>query len=363
MICYRFIKYVFRQIATAFYYKEITFMSRRYELDFCRICACLMVVMLHVAASGWFIDPALTEWKFFNFTDMAMRAGVPLFFMISGALFLEKEHLDIKKFISRNVSRLIYVYFIWSFLYQLVHQHVYHTYKNVSDFLVGVIKGPGHLWFLPAMIIVYLFLPVVHNALKGGSLNPKYILMLFVILTLLTTNLQLLPECPAIIKELCGKINLTYISYLGYMALGFILSQATYNRKFLVLAPFIYFITTVLSALGNQWLSLRDGKAGVYLYGYFSLPVFIQACCIFIFFQCLKNRNVKYPKALAYLSDCTFGIYLLHFMVLDFWQRRNISVSSFHPLASIPSIYLLVLCESIIIISILKKIPLLQKLV
>lgn len=74
-----------------------------------------MVVMLHVVSTGWFIDPSLNEWKIFNFIDMAMRTGVPLFFMISGALFLEKKNLDIKEFIIRNVSRLVFIYSVSDF--------------------------------------------------------------------------------------------------------------------------------------------------------------------------------------------------------------------------------------------------------
>ena len=35
---------------------------RRYELDLCRVLACLMVVMIHLSGSGWHIDPATGAW-------------------------------------------------------------------------------------------------------------------------------------------------------------------------------------------------------------------------------------------------------------------------------------------------------------
>ena len=62
-------------------------MDRRYELDLTRMFACLMVVLLHTAATGWHIDPSLPEWRYYNLADMAARAGGLPFFMVPGAPF------------------------------------------------------------------------------------------------------------------------------------------------------------------------------------------------------------------------------------------------------------------------------------
>lgn len=65
---------------------------RRVEYDLLRITACMMVVMLHVSAFYWTkLSPNCTEWKVINLYDSFVRSSVPLFFLLSGVLFLSKE--------------------------------------------------------------------------------------------------------------------------------------------------------------------------------------------------------------------------------------------------------------------------------
>lgn len=338
-------------------------MKRRYELDLCRICACFMVVMLHVAATGWYIDPSCDEWRVFNFADTSVRAGVPLFFMISGSLFLERDNLDIKRFLTKNVLRLIIIFIVWGIIYELNNQRMYHSYENAYELLVESMKGHYHLWFIPAMVIVYLFLPVVHSAMKGNRINVYYLLFLFIFLTLLSTNLLLVPDLPVLFQTICEKVNLAHISYLGYMIVGYILSRKKYNKKVMIIMPVIYFLITILTAYGNRWYSLKEGEAIEWLYGYFTLPVFFQACCIFVFFQCFRDVELKHLSMIKFISDCTLGIYLLHPMILEYWNRHNFSVSDFNPVLSVPCVFLLVTCECLIVVAVMKSVPWVKKIV
>ena len=62
--------------------------------DFLRIFATLAVMVLHVAAQNWYGTSVPSfEWQTFNFFDSIVRWGVPIFVMISGALFLNKREL------------------------------------------------------------------------------------------------------------------------------------------------------------------------------------------------------------------------------------------------------------------------------
>lgn len=338
-------------------------MKRRYELDICRIFACCMVVMLHVAVSDWNRDPSSFEWKVYNLANASVRAGVPLFFMISGTLFLEKENFSIKYFVRKNICRLLSLYIIWSLLYECNAERICHSYENIYDFLVGSVKGYYHLWFLPAMTVAYFFLPVVYGVMKGRKIAVQYLLILFAVMTLLERNVSLIPDLPVLIRAVCDNIDLSNISYLGYMILGYVLSRKTYSKKVLLAMPVIYLLESVLAAYGNLWYSLREGEAAGWLFGNFTFMTFIQACCIFIFFQGLKNREIKHSKALVYFSECTLGVYLLHPMVLEYWERHGVSVASFNPVISVPFIFLLVVCTCAAAVSVMKRIPCLRKIV
>lgn len=64
--------------------------KRRYYLDVLRIVAICAIVLLHVAGSYWYqLSVYTSEWQAINLYDCITRWGVPVFVMISGALFLD----------------------------------------------------------------------------------------------------------------------------------------------------------------------------------------------------------------------------------------------------------------------------------
>ena len=61
--------------------------------DFLRVFATLAVMIIHVASQNWWYGTSVPsfEWQTFNFFNSIVRWGVPIFGMISGALFLNKR--------------------------------------------------------------------------------------------------------------------------------------------------------------------------------------------------------------------------------------------------------------------------------
>lgn len=130
-----------------------------------------MVVMLHVVAVGWNAASTLYEWKTFNFLSSSVTAGVPVFFMISGTLFLGKSCFHTQKFLIKHTLRLTLIYIVWSIIYELIDQYVSRCHLSINQFFSEVVSGHYHLWFLPAMVMVYLFIPIVYSAIResGGG--------------------------------------------------------------------------------------------------------------------------------------------------------------------------------------------------
>lgn len=338
---------------------------RKWELDKCRIFACLMVVMLHVAAMGWFIDPKTYEWRIFNLSDTLVRGSVPLFFMISGALFLAHEELNIRRFFKKNLWHLVFLYIVWATLYEIIGVCLRGEFDWFT-FLLAVCKGHYHLWFLPAMMISYLFLPAVHHAIRGSTTNPMYFLLLFGLFTLLVANINLIPELPELLETLMEKLNITDISYLGYMVWGYCLSQKHYGKRTRIVTVLVYVITSLLTAYANRLYSVSQGQADSWLYGYFTLPSFLQATVIFCFFQSLaksREQDEKHHSLLAELSACTLGVYLLHPMVLDALSRHGLKVTSGNPVYQIPMVFIITVSICFPAVFLLRRIPGLKKIV
>ena len=287
---------------------------RRYELDLCRIFACLMIIMIHLSGSGWHIDPASADWRVYNFVHTAVRAGIPLFFMISGALFLSREELDWKHLLCHNLLRLLGVYVFWSMLYELNQQRLFHTYDSLLDFFIGMSYGHYHLWFIPAMVLVYLFLPILHGAIHGKPIPPSFILIVFLVVLVLKATLLLIPNPPLLLSQLLSKIDLGNLKYFVYMILGYWLSTKTYGRRTLIITPVVFFCVVFFMSLGNQWHARLTGQPSGWFTDYFALPIVIASCCVFCFFLCFRE---KLPHAvgniLQELSNCTLGsIFSIH---------------------------------------------------
>lgn len=72
--------------------------ERLIHIDILRILACFSVLVLHSAAQYWYGLPVTDKnWLIINSYDAIARFGVPVFVMISGALFLDtNRQIDTK---------------------------------------------------------------------------------------------------------------------------------------------------------------------------------------------------------------------------------------------------------------------------
>ena len=121
---------------------------RRTELDLCRIFGCLAVLMIHTGADIYHEIPLQSlSFAAVNFISTAVRGGVPLFFMLSGALFLSRPRLDIRRLLVHHALRLTGLYYLWSLLYALLRL-VSGGLSRGPEFFLAVVAGHYHLWFL-----------------------------------------------------------------------------------------------------------------------------------------------------------------------------------------------------------------------
>ena len=91
-------------------------------IDILRIVACFSVIMLHTSAQPWYNLPVDSMgFKIANSYDALFRFGVPVFVMISGALFLVPgKKMDVRRLYRHNIFRLVILYIFWSCLYGLM---------------------------------------------------------------------------------------------------------------------------------------------------------------------------------------------------------------------------------------------------
>ncbi len=90
---------------------------------------------------------------------------------------------------------------------------------------------------------------------------------------------------------------------------------------------------------------------------YLSINTAIQSIAIFMWMKDVSIRNKIVLWIQSNISNYSYGIYLVHIMVIGVLFRNGIYWKVAHPLVSLPLLTIFVLIISFVIIYILRKIP------
>ncbi len=339
--------------------------NRILYFDYLRVFSILAVIILHIAAQNWYtVNYQTFEWKIFNLLDSMMRWAVPVFVMISGALFLERE-IDIKKLYGKNILRLITAFIFWSVIYAVIKG------GTKGEIVANAIIGHFHMWFIPMIIGVYILTPILKEIVK----NKK--IMIYFVFSMIAFEF-VIPQLCWILNDIGGdkiqllsvaflkilnKTNLSnFAGYTSYFVIGYWLNQMDLNKKH---RHIIYAlgILGMLFTMGMTYgMAVMEGAPTEMYYEYISLNVLLESISVFIFVKYNAEKWGKINKLVFFLSECSFGVYLIHVLVLEqFKNTLQINTLSFNPLLSIPLLVAVIFIISLGMVMIIKKIPILNK--
>ena len=137
------------------------------SLDVLRVIAAFSVVVLHVSGQFIMASPVgSAEFCISNFMNSISRFGVPVFVMISGAIFLAEEKMvTIPKIWFKNILRLLIVFWVWSFGYYVFQSLYFWNYdfwnQGLLRTITGCVYASEHFWFLFMIIGLYALVPIL----------------------------------------------------------------------------------------------------------------------------------------------------------------------------------------------------------
>jgi surface polysaccharide O-acyltransferase-like enzyme len=323
------------------------------------------VIILHASSSFLYefqkID--MTRWWIANIYDSMVRMSVPLFFMITGVIFLQIKNEALGVFLKKRFVKIIIPLLAWSFVYILFRKYILHEDLNIIKHIILSFfhKEYYHLWFLYTLIGIYLFLPILKVFIEYSSRNLQYyFIAIFIISSVI------IPIITDIYFIQIPNYLIMMQGFVGYLVLGYILSTITITNIFFYLALFFIILSTSLTAIGTYYLSLNDGVFNSFLYDSFSLTTIIQSSSYFIvlkyLFEKIYYKNYKLShKFIVTLSITSFGIYLVHPLVMWYLENKiNISLDIIY---YIPILSILTFFLSFLIIYLMQKIPLIKYMV
>lgn len=339
--------------------------ERRFvHLDLLRILACFSVVMLHSSAQFWYDLPVDdVNWLVANSYNAVSRFGVPVFVMLSGALFLSPQReIGLKKLYLHNILRLVVLYIVWHVLYGLFDCCSF-TWSLLSpqDVLREIFAGRYHLWYLPMLAGIYMLLPVLRSWISHARKeNLQYFLSLFFIFQIGKETCLALRQSDGV-NFLWGMAKPDMAcGYLGYFVLGYYLITFDIGRK---LRRWIYagglFGIFANVALGNL-LALRKGIPVGAIYDSYGIFTFLITVSLFLFFTGRMSRIHYSPRAAAVIREMslsTLGIYLMHIGLMEFLKPLGIHSMMITPVVCIPVFALFCFAVCSAAAAVLRRLP------
>lgn len=346
--------------------------KRTIYVDVLRIVAMLMVVIIHVSASSWHgSDVRSFEWKTFNVFDSMARSAVPIFVMISGMFFLNPDKpFAIGTLYKKNILRLAIAYIFWSIAYavfMMIYKGMAWNENSISWLIDYALDEHYILWYLPMLIGVYILVPVLRpiTAMKSKKLL-EYILWVFFIFGVFIRTLNKFDLNEDLLLVL-NKIQLDgFVAYVGYFLLGYYVFTYDFKKKWRIVIYILGILSVFVTIFVGQHFALEANKPGNILYGYHMMTTFFEGLAIIVFIKSSKfiaglSDNRAVSTAVVEFSALTFGMYLIHDMVLKVFIKLGFTTTAFNPILAVSSLVISVFIVSAILVFILRKIPFVKK--
>lgn len=355
-------------------------MKRIVFLDYVRVFACFLVMLVHasenfygaagatdmVGPQAYLANEADRLWV--SVYDGFSRMSVPLFMIVSAFLLTPmKEGVSMWQFYRQRFLRILPPFFVFMLLYSTLPLlwggiSGETSLNDLSRLLLNFPTLAGHLWFMYPLISLYLFIPIVSPWLsKATAKEERFFIGLFVLST-----------CMPYLNRWCGELwgqcfwneyhALWYFSgYLGYLVLAhYIRVHLTWNRSRRLAVGTVLMIVGAVWTIYSFYVQAVPGEL-------LSTPVielgwaFCTINCVmltagtFLLFSCINDS--KPSRFVTETSKLSYGMYLMHIFWLGLWVtvfKHNLELPT---VAAIPCIAVVTFICCLVSTKIISLIP------
>ena len=339
-------------------------MDREKWIDWMRVAACLMVMVVHSTEPfylGGEGSRILTEGDAYwaSFFDTFVRACVPLFVVASSYLQFPL-HYSTGEFLRRRALRVLVPFICWTIVYALVWGE---PVDNLRSLLLNFNYAAGHLWFVYMLVGIYLLMPMLSPwAERVGKRELQFYLLLCFATTLIPFVRALAADgaAPVIygptgipnraLYPLWGEASWNtyglfyYLSgFIGYLLLGLYLRRfvgnLSWGKTLAVALPawlagfaicFGGFIVMVMNDAAGQFpIEGPTGLAAAWETTWINdtAGVFLMTIGWILVFRKINAGGWFYRTVLLPISKASYGMYLCHMIALAFfsgWLRESL---------------------------------------
>ena len=327
-------------------------------LDVIRCVAMIMVIGVH-CIDPFYISPTMraipeyTHWA--AIYGSLLRPSVPLFVMMTGLLLLPVKKQPLGKFYKKRIYRVLFPFLIWSVLYsmfpwvtgvlglpkEIIGDFFCYTQGQESQSLTDSLKDvamipfnfshkENHMWYIYLLIGLYLYMPFFSAWIENADRKTKRAFLLIWIISLFIPYLKeyvanCLFERSGYVfgSDTWNEFGLFYYfaGFNGYLLLGHYVKKGndwslmkTFILCILMFAVGYYITYTGFSTTASN---PNATETEMELFFTFCSPnVLLMTLATFLLLQKVVITNSTVIKVLANMTQCGFGIYMVHYFVV-----------------------------------------------
>ncbi|MGN0334641.1 MAG: acyltransferase [Lachnospiraceae bacterium] len=305
------------------------------HIDLLKFIAMFAVLIYHSYIYPWEFNVHTEPSASFNYNCMGIfSVCVPLFFLVNGYLLLNRP-LDLKKHIKKT-CRLTVITVTWAMIYMLILMPFRQEYFSVSELITAVMTWKEgwihHLWFMGALVCLYIFFPLLKTAYDH---YPRVFLYFLIICAVMTFGNKFLNMLAVLTKYLLTGTGIAFNTnwfnifnpFAGmygysivYFGLGGLLFKAEpqirkkiSGKRNVILTFFLMCSCILMAVWGQFYYRTTDVFWDIVFKGYDTLPVLFNVLvlyCFSLFYQPEKENLIT--RFIELVSSNTLGIYFMH---------------------------------------------------
>lgn len=315
-----------------------------------RLLATLSVVWLHTSAGLLDTRDIMNfDVKFWlSCHKYCMQFGVPVFVMISGALFLNPaKEIGFPLLLRKYVKRIALALLIFGLPMCVVETYFSNT-GGIINGIVHFVKGQSwaHMWYLYMLIGLYLITPIIKPFVAKAS-DKDWIAAL----VLMFVMSSLFPTMNAMGAGLTSWMIIStpyiFLYMLGYWLCWKAPQKIVDNKAALTVVALLCLAVIVAKCY--------------YGFNYYGYADPITICLAAVLFLLFRSFNVNWKFA-NWITPYCFGIYLVHNVFINFaYKFLKIETEAVVPILNFIGFFLLFTLLSLASTYILMKIPFMKK--
>ena len=341
--------------------------KRKLYIDVLRVVATIGVIFIHVSSNNWYGNIGEKNWIIFSVYEGFFKLSVPIFFMISGCLFLNSDkNRSIKSLFSHSIFRMVVFLIFWSIVYKILEYTQYNISagSKIKNMIIEILKGDTqtHLWFVYAIIGLYMLVPLLQAFVK--KTDRKTFLYIIIVCFVLGTVCDFTAQfsCLEIITNNIIKVRSGFsVGYIGYFLLGAYIDKYDVVIKNRIIMYILGGIGICISISLVMWDCIYTQTLNERFWSYTMPGIYFASGAVFMAIKKIKFKDGFFIKAISDISEKSLGIYGVHFLFIILFWKWGFSTFLFSGILSVPVISIIVFVCSYISSTAIKKIPIIGK--